>query len=194
MFTKDLYLAGGSYYGLQEVFSRVYGVVSTEAGFANSMVENPTKAMVSSGSTGAVECVKVTYNPKKIDIGMLLNVFFTIINPYTDGIQGKFVGTQYRSGVFYTSKEDVPQISYFFVFLANRGVARQMTEDSLVVNEFEGEGKVRPKIRTEMGELKNFYAAPEEEQYYLRNHPDTYTPVDISLLEKLKIIQPAQQG
>ncbi len=191
MFTKDLYLAGGSYYGLQEVFSRVYGVVKTEVGYANSNVENPTRMMVESGAADAKECVKVTYNPKKIDIGMLLNVFFTIINPYTDGIQGKYVGPQYRSGVYYTSKEDVPQISYYLVFLQNRGVSKQVTDSALVVNEFEGEGKVRPKVRTEMGELKNFYAAPEEEQYYLRSHPDTYTPIDIGLLEKLKIIQEA---
>ncbi len=192
MFTKDLYLAGGSYYGLQEVFSRVYGVVKTEVGYANSNVENPTRMMVESGEADAKECVKVTYNPKKIDIGMLLNVFFTIINPYTDGIQGKYVGPQYRSGVYYTSKEDVPQISYYLVFLQNRGVSKQVTDSALVVNEFEGEGKVRPKVRTEMGELKNFYAAPEEEQYYLRSHPDTYTPIDIGLLEKLKIIQSVQ--
>ncbi len=191
MFTKDLYLAGGSYYGLQEVFSRVYGVVKTEVGYANSNVENPTRVMVERGDADAKECVKVTYNPKKIDIGMLLNVFFTIINPYTDGIQGKYVGPQYRSGVYYTSKEDVPQISYYLVFLQNRGVSKQVTDSALVVNEFEGEGKVRPKVRTEMGELKNFYAAPEEEQYYLRSHPDTYTPIDIGLLEKLKIIQEA---
>ncbi len=192
MFTKDLYLAGGSYYGLQEVFSRVYGVVKTEVGYANSNVENPTRVMVERGDADAKECVKVTYNPKKIDIGMLLNVFFTIINPYTDGIQGKYVGPQYRSGVYYTSKEDVPQISYYLVFLQNRGVSKQVTDSALVVNEFEGEGKVRPKVRTEMGELKNFYAAPEEEQYYLRSHPDTYTPIDIGLLEKLKIIQSVQ--
>ena len=188
MFTKDLYLAGGSFHGLQEVFSRIYGVVDTQAGYANSCIEAPTKEQVADGSAEAVECVKVTYNPKKIDIGMLLNVFFTIINPYTDGIQGKYVGPQYRSGIYYTSKEDVPQISYFLVFLQNRGVAHQMTDNALVVNEFEGEGKVRPKVRTEMKELVNFYPAPEEEQHYLRSHPETYTPIDIHLLEELKII------
>ena len=188
MFTKDLYLAGGSFHGLQEVFSRIYGVVDTQAGYANSCIEAPTKEQVADGSAEAVECVKVTYNPKKIDIGMLLNVFFTIINPYTDGIQGKYVGPQYRSGIYYTSKEDVPQISYFLVFLQNRGIAHQMTDNALVVNEFEGEGKVRPKVRTEMKELVNFYPAIEEEQHYLRSHPDAYTPIDIHLLEELKII------
>ena len=75
MFTKDLYLAGGSFHGLQEVFSRIYGVVDTKAGYANSRIEAPTKEQVADGSAEAVECVKVTYNPKKIDIGMLLNVF-----------------------------------------------------------------------------------------------------------------------
>ena len=111
------------------------------------------------------------------------------IDPCTDGIQGKYVGPQYRSGIYYTSKEDVPQISYFLVFLQNRGVAHQMTDNALVVNEFEGEGKVRPKVRTEMKELVNFYPAVEEEQHYLRSHPDAYTPIDIHLLEELKIIQ-----
>lgn len=81
------------------------------------------------------------------------------------------------------------QLGYFFAFIQNRGIAHQMTENSLVVNEFEGEGKVRPKIRTELKELVNFYPAPEEEQHYLRSHPDSYTPIDIPLLAKLKIIQ-----
>lgn len=187
---KELYLAGGSYYGIQEVFSRLYGVVDTVAGFSNCNVENPVKEMLQEGKAEGQECVKVIYNPKKIDIGMLLNLFFTIINPYTDGIQGKYTGPQYRSGVYYVSREDIPQISYYFSFLQNRGIARQMTENSLVLNEFEGEGKIRPKIRTEMKALVNFYPAPEEEQYYLRSHPETYTPIDIALLEKLGCIEP----
>ena len=186
---KELYLAGGSYYGLQEVFSRMYGVVDTVAGFCNCNVEHPTKEMRKEGKATGQECVKVIYNPKKIDIGMLLNVFFTVINPYTDGIQGKYVGPQYRSGVYYVSQEDTMQLGYFFAFIQNRGIAHQMTENSLVVNEFEGEGKVRPKVRTELKELVNFYPAPEEEQHYLRSHPDAYTPIDIPLLAKLKIIQ-----
>lgn len=98
MFTKDLYLAGGSFHGLQEVFSRIYGVVDTQAGYANSCIKAPTKEQVADGSAEAVECVKVTYNPKKIDIGMLLNVFFTIINPYTDGIQGNMSARSTEAG------------------------------------------------------------------------------------------------
>ena len=186
---KELYLAGGSYYGIQEVFSRLPGVVDTVAGFANCSVENPTKEMFQEGKAEGRECVKVIYNPKKIDISMMLQVFFTLINPYTDGIQGKLRGHQYRSGVYYVSREDTFQIGYYMSFIQNRGLPRQMTEAAMVINEFEGEKKVRPKVKTEMAELINFYPAPEEEQHYLRSHPDAYTPIDIKLLEQLKIIQ-----
>ena len=113
---KDLYLAGGPYYGVQEVFSRIKGVVETTAGFANSSVPNPRKEDVENGKVQAVECVKVTYNPKKIDIGTLLSVFFTIVNPYTDGIQGKCTGPHYRTGIYYVSGEDTPQITYYMAY------------------------------------------------------------------------------
>ena len=100
---KDLYLAGGPYYGVQEVFSRIKGVVETTAGFANSSVPNPRKEDVENGKVQAVECVKVTYNPKKIDIGTLLSVFFTIVNLYTDVIQSKCTEPHYRTVIYYVS-------------------------------------------------------------------------------------------
>lgn len=191
-FMKELYLAGGPYYGLQEVFSRVKGVARVEAGFANCSTPNPSKDEIYSGKVEGRECIRVIYNPKKIDIVSLLSLFFTIINPYTDGIQGKAVGPQFRSGIYYTSHEDTMQISYYLVFLQNRGVSRRMTESSFIVNEYEGEGKHRPPIRTEAKPLENFYKAPEEEQFYLRSHPDGYTPINIPLLEKLGTIEPVK--
>lgn len=192
-FMKELYLAGGPYYGLQEVFSRVKGVARVEAGFANCSAPNPSKDDIYSGKVEGRECIRVIYNPKKIDIVSLLSLFFTIINPHTDGIQGKAVGPQFRSGVYYTSHEDTMQISYYLVFLQNRGVSRRMTQSSFIVNEYEGEGKHLPPIRTEAKPLENFYPAPEEEQFYLRSHPGTYTPINIPLLEKLGTIEPVNQ-
>lgn len=187
---KDLYLAGGPFYGIQEVFSRVEHVTDTVAGYANSAVPNPTKEQVESGKTGAVECVKVTYNPKRTDICALLQVFFTIVNPYTDGIQGTCRGPQYRTGVYYTSREDAPQISYYMLFIQNRGQSRPISESCLVMND-SGRGQdFRPPVQTEMKVLENFYPAPEEAQYYLRKHPETYSPIDIRLLEELKVIRP----
>jgi len=187
---KDIYLAGGPFYGVQEVFSRVESVVATVAGYANSKIPNPTKEQVESGEAGAVECVKVTYNPKRIDIGTLLQVFFTVVNPYTDGIQGKCKGPQYRTGVYYTSREDAPQISYYILYIQNRGNNHAISESCLVMNEYEGEQKYTPPVRTEMKALENFTPAPEEEQYYLRKHPEAYSPIDIKLLEELKVLKP----
>lgn len=190
---KDLYLSGGSFYGIQEVFSRVKGVVDTKAGYANSSMENPTKDDVDKGLAGAVECVKVTYDPKKIDIASLLALFFTIINPYTDGIQGKYKGPQYRSGIYYTSQEDTIQISYYMAFMANKGVRHQMTDNSFVINQYEGEGGRRPPIRTEAKELINFFEAPAEEQHYLRRNLTAYTPINIQLLEQVGAIEKIQE-
>ena len=139
-FMKELYLAGGPYYGLQEVFSRVKGVARVRAGFANCSTDFPSKEDIYSGKVEGRECIQVIYNPKKIDIVSLLSLFFTIINPYTDGIQGKAEGPQFRSGVYYTSREDTMQISYYLTFLQNRGIHRRMTDDAVVFNAFEGEG------------------------------------------------------
>lgn len=90
---KDLYLAGGPYYGVQEVFSRIKGVVETTAGFANSSVPNPRKEDVENGKVQAVECVKVTYNPKKIDIGTLLSVVFY----HSQSLHRRYPGEMHRT-------------------------------------------------------------------------------------------------
>ncbi len=179
---KELYLAGGPYYGIQEVFSRIRGVTDTVAGFANSRKEKPTKEEVASGNTGAVECVKVVYNPKKIDITSLLSLFFTIINPYTDGIQGKCSGPQYRTGIYYTSAEDTFQITYYMSYIKSRGAGRGLSTDAVVLNEIRK--NFLPEVQTEVKKLENFYEAAEEEQYYLKKHPETYSPIDIKLLEE----------
>ena len=186
---KELYLAGGSFYGLQEVFSRIPGVAEVKAGYANSHVPNPSKEDVAAGKTGAVECIRVVYNPKKIDITTLLSVFFTIVNPYTDGIQGKNTGPQYRSGVYYTHSEDIPQIDYYMSFMRCRGRQKTGGISAMTVNDFESAEQRKPPIRTKYGPISSFYEAPEEEQNYLQKHPDAYTPIDIKLLEKLEILQ-----
>lgn len=184
MIKKELYLAGGPFHGLQEVFSRIYGVLDTVAGYAHGAPREDGTL-----PEGTVECVKVVYNPNRIDIGTLLSIFFTVVNPYTDGIQGKCQGPRYRSGIYYTSKEDVPQISYYMLFIQHRGESRPISESCLVVNEFEGEKKFRPPIRTELAELDEFHPAPEEAQHLYRKDPSIYTPIDIPKLEELGVFK-----
>lgn len=186
---KDLYLAGGPFYGLQEVFSRMRGVEEVVAGFANSSVPYPTRQQVAAGNTGAVECVKVTYNPKKIDIADILSLFFKVVDPYTDGVQGEAEGPQYRSGVYYTSGEDVPQIEYYACYMQSRGGEPIAALGNLIVNDSISRGKERPPMLTEYKRLENFYPAPESEQHYLRSHPDAYTPINIEALVRDGLIK-----
>ena len=185
---KEIYLAGGPFYGIQEVFSRLHGVTDTVAGYAAPASDSAREGSLAE-EAGEVECVKVLYDPKKIDISMLLDVFFTVVNPYTMGVQGKCAGMQYRTGIYYTSREDIPQIHYYLTFIENRGISRPASESCLIMNEFVGRTFRRPPIRTKIGLLGTFRPAPDEEQHYLRKHPETYSPIDIHLLEDLKILK-----
>lgn len=186
---KELYLAGGPFYGLQEVFSRIKGVRGARTGYARGAA-GPDHTGEPSGENGDVECVKVSYDPKKIDITALLSVFFAVINPYTDGIQGKCRGPQYRSRIYYSQAEDLPQIAYYVTFVQSRGGERPVSDSCMIVNDVERKEARRPPVQTRVARLESFSEAPEEEQDYLRKHPDAYTPIDISMLEKLGVLEP----
>ena len=108
MYTKKIYFSGGSFHELHEVFSLVQGVVSTTAGYINSEVEAPQYEEVIRGKTGAAMGVEVSFDPKKIDVSMLMVILFTVTNPYSKDRQGKCEGPMYRSGVYYDSAEDEP--------------------------------------------------------------------------------------
>lgn len=186
---KELYLAGGPFCGLQEVFSRIKGVRDVRAGYARGTAA-PDSGKKPAGNDGSVECVKVVYDPKKIDITALLSVFFAVINPYTDGIQGKCRGPQYRSAIYYSQMEDLPQIAYYVTFVQSRGADRPVSDSCMIVNDVQRDGARRPPVRTQVDRLGNFSEAPEEKQHYLKKHPEAYTPIDIALLEKLGVLEP----
>src|SRR5690554_973567 len=107
---KEIWLAGGCFWGVEAYFSRVRGVVATTAGYANGEKENPTYEEVCSGTTGHAETVHVVYDPEVISLAQLLQYFFQIIDPTARNRQGNDVGSQYRSGVYYRDPEDLPVI------------------------------------------------------------------------------------
>lgn len=186
---KDIYLAGGCFWGVEEVFSRLPGVVATQAGYANSDKEAPTYEEVCSGETGAAEAVKVTYNPKKTDLTELLGVFFAIINPYTLNRQGSDVGSQYRTGIYYTHAEDEPFLTHYMNFMRQRGRGPAVdTQAALILNEVPEPG-MEKQIRTEMGPLQNFFPAEESHQRYLQKNPDGYCHLDLAALQREGIIR-----
>ena len=114
MNTKDIYLAGGCFWGTEHFFKQIEGVVETEVGFANGNTENPTYKEVYTDQTGFAETVHVKYNPDVVSLSFLLQMFFKAIDPTSLNKQGHDEGTRYRTGVYYTNAEDLQIIEKAF--------------------------------------------------------------------------------
>lgn len=150
---KKIYLAGGCFWGVQEYFSRINGVIKTYVGYANSNVENPSYELVCSGTTKAVEAVEIEYENKIVSLEELIDELFKIIDPTLLNRQANDVGTQYRTGIYYVdSKEEII-----------------ISEKIKKLQE-----KYSKPIRTEVMALNNFWLAEEYHQDYLKKNPNGY--------------------
>ncbi|MFC2705297.1 MAG: peptide-methionine (S)-S-oxide reductase MsrA [Olsenella profusa] len=158
--TKDIYLAGGCFWGIDEYFSRIPGVVGTESGYANGSTANPSYEEVCHGS-GHAETVRVTYDPARVGLATIVRQLFEVIDPTSRNRQGNDRGVQYRTGVYYTDEADLP-------------VLRQVFADEQAAYD-------KP-IVTELMPLENFYIAEEYHQDYLKKNPGGYCHVDFSSL------------
>lgn len=94
------YMAGGCFWGLERAMQNVDGVTDTTVGYAQSNTPNPTYRQVCSGATGAVETVRVAYDPERVNLRTLTLLFLDIIDPFSVDRQGNDVGAQYRSGLY----------------------------------------------------------------------------------------------
>ncbi len=164
---KTITFAGGCFWGVEEYFDRMPGVVSTEVGYANGKPEraNPSYREVCNGDTDYAEAVEVKYDPRIISLQTLCEYFFKIIDISSVNKQGNDRGTQYRAGVFYTDPADVPIIK------EEEAKAEKLTGKKSVVI-------IEP--------LKNFYKAEEYHQKYLQKNPGGYCHVDFGKLRGLK--------
>ena len=162
--------AGGCFWGVQGVFERVKGVVSTEAGFAGGHVKSPSYEHVSEGNTGHAESVKVVYDPSKITYGQLLIVFFEVAHDPTElNRQGPDEGTQYRSAIFYMDDNQ-----------------KKIAE--AYIHQLEAAHTYRHPIVTELTPYNAFYPAESYHQKYLDRNPDNPYIVynDLPKVEALK--------
>lgn len=159
---KEIYLAGGCFWGTEHYFKQIDGVVETEVGFANGNTANPTYEEVYTDTTGYAETVKVVYDETKVGLGFLIDMFFHAIDPTLLNRQGHDVGTRYRTGVYYTDEAERAEIECVF------GEKRKQYNKPLV---------------TEIAPLRNFFPADEYHQDYLDKHPDGYCHLPLELFE-----------
>ena len=165
MENKTIYFAGGCFWGTEHYFKMIKGVVGTTVGYANSIMENPSYKDVCSGDTLAAETVKVDYDPSLVSLEFLTRMFFHAIDPTSLNRQGNDIGTQYRTGIYYTDNEDLAEI--YKVFEEQRST----TEGEIVV---------------EVKALQNFYAAEDYHQDYLDKNPDGYCHLPYTLFKFAK--------
>ena len=161
----EIYLAGGCFWGTEHFLKQIRGVEQTEVGYANSQVPNPTYKEVCTGNTGAVETVKVVYDPRTVDLDLLLDLYFQTIDPTSVNRQGGDSGLQYRTGIYYIDKDDAPVIE-----AAIKDLAKDYAKP----------------IAIEVMPLVNFYAAEEYHQDYLDENPGGYCHINPALFELAK--------
>lgn len=149
-------LAGGCFWGMEEIIRNIPGVLETQVGYTGGSVENPTYNIVSLGTTNHAETVQVEFDPSKLSYKDLLGYFFRMHDPTTVNQQGNDKGSQYRSVIFYHSegqKETAHE------------VIKQITE-----------AKKWPKpVVTQVIPAQKFYPAEEYHQDYLKKNPGGYT-------------------
>lgn len=149
---SSAYFAGGCFWGLERYFQGVDGVVSTQVGYAQSDIPNPSYEQVCSSASDAAETVRVDFDPARVTLRTLTLLFLDVINPYSLNQQGNDVGRQYRSGMFFTSDLQRAVFMQTLEQLNNRG------RKSVVAVE----------------ELHNFYEAEDYHQDYLDKNPGGY--------------------
>ena len=148
--TQTLVLGGGCFWCTEAVFVRVKGVLDVESGYANGHTEAPTYDDVCTGTTGYNEVVKLVYDPLQIGAQQLLEIFFLIHDPTTLNRQGHDVGTQYRSGIYFTQPEQ-------------EAVARHVLAQV--------QQSLPAPVVTELQPLRNYHPAEDYHQDFFERHP-----------------------
>ena len=156
---KSIVVAGGCFWGVEAYMSKINGIVKTVVGYANGTVKDPTYNEVCLGDTGHAEACLISYDETLVSLEKILNKFWGIIDPTAANRQGPDVGTQYRSGIYYTDKNDLD------IILKTKGEVKSRN--------------IKP-IVTEIQPLSCFYDAEDYHQKYLQKNPSGYCHIDLN--------------
>lgn len=149
-------LAGGCFWGMQELIGKQPGVINTRVGYTGGNTPNATYDRVKTGATGHTEAIEIIFDPTQLTFRNLLELFFQIHDPTTPNQQGNDHGSQYRSAIFYTSEQQ-------------KQTAEKTIEDVNASGHWPG------KAVTELVPATPFWEAESEHQDYLQRHPLGYT-------------------
>jgi methionine-S-sulfoxide reductase len=152
--TEIATLAGGCFWGVEELVRALPGVVDTTVGYAGGTLDNPRYEDVKKGRTGHAESLQIVFDPSKITFGEILDFFFRLHDPTTANRQGNDIGTQYRSAIFYHDET-------------------QHAEAEAAKNR--AQAKWPRPIVTEIVPFTNFFEAEDYHQDYLQRKPHGYT-------------------
>lgn len=167
---RKIYFAGGCFWGVEQYFAQIPGVLQTRVGYANGSVPNPSYQQVCQGGTGHAETVELVYDDRQVTLPFLLQMLYEVIDPTSLNRQGNDTGPQYRTGIYYTAPQD-------------EAVVRQSLQQL--------QNKLQKPVAIEAKPLQNFYPAEEYHQKYLQKNPGGYCHIPAAALAKAKTARPA---
>ena len=150
--TETITLGGGCFWCTEAVFDRVRGITDVESGYCNGTTLRPSYEQVCSGTTGHNEVVRLQYDPAQISTRQILEIFFLIHDPTTPNRQGNDVGTQYRSGIYYSTPEQ-----------------KQVADD--LIRELSQDKAFGRPVVTEVLPLENYSTAEDYHQDFFKKNP-----------------------
>jgi methionine-S-sulfoxide reductase len=153
---QTAYLAGGCFWGMEELVRQIPGVLSTEVGYCGGDAATADYEHVKTGSTSHAESLQVEFDPARLDYAHLLFEFFRMHNPTTRNQQGNDIGSQYRSVIFFVSEE------------------QRLTAERVIAS-VDASGDWQAKLVTEVVPFQAFFRAEGYHQRYLVKHPNGYT-------------------
>jgi len=154
--TRTAIFAGGCFWGVEDLFRKLPGVVATEVGYTGGRTQKPAYKDVKTGTTGHAEAVRISFDPARISYRRLLEFLFQIHDPTTKDRQGNDIGSQYRSAIFALDEE-------------------QKREAEAVIAAVNASGKWPGKVVTTVEPAGEWWKAEEYHQDYLVKYPDGYT-------------------
>ena len=157
---KEIYVAGGCFWGVEAYFSRLKGVIETKCGYANGNTVNPSYEDLKNHIANHAETVYILYDENIITLEKLLEHFLRFVDPYSVNRQAHDIGEQYRSGIYYINNTDYDIIKAYF------------------------DANLNSDYKIQILPLENFYPAEEYHQKYLEKNKYGYCHVDLNLIKK----------